>query len=179
MASQIQTLPGSTLDRSRTAALAAEIEQLESEALARYRLGRLEAEVLAPARGLLDAEARLRSIVSGYVSLAIDEPGLMPLFADGGARLSAGLRQRIEGYLQALETDLTEVILTRTERSKTDPVVAAFSLLGIVHWGVCTFRADGRLGREEAVEQISRLALHGLEGRPQGPGGPDHRKMAA
>lgn len=184
MASPIEIFPANGTGRTQSEAPAARVEYLAAEATARRRLRRLEAEVLAPARGLSEAAARLRWIVSGYVSLAIDEPGVMTLFAGDRARWSARLRARIDGALRALENDLTEVSLTQAEVSKIDPTVAALSLLGIVHWGVCSFRTEGRLSREDAVEQISHLALHGLvrppaHTQPKSPGGPGHRAIAA
>ena len=187
MASHIQTLPADASAASRTEKPLPDVEQLEVETAARYRLQRLEAEVMAPARRLTEPAARLRWIVAGYVSLAIDEPGIMRLFADGRARLSAGLRERRDGYLRDLENDLAEVSSNRAGIPAIDPTVAAVSLLGLVEWGVCSFRAGGSLGREEAVAQLSHLALHGLVHRtardqpstPPYPGGPGHRALAA
>ncbi|MEM7585180.1 MAG: 3-oxoacyl-[acyl-carrier-protein] synthase III C-terminal domain-containing protein [Acidobacteriota bacterium] len=146
------------------------LRSIEAESLAHYRLRRLEAEVLDPQRETAGAELRLRQIVAGYTDLAIDEPGIMSLFVEdataGESPLDDGLRQRARHFITTLERDVAEIFRQRQQGSKVDPEVAAMSLLGIVHWGVCSYREEGRLSRDEAIAQVTQLALHGLVSKP-------------
>ena len=74
---------------------------------------------------------------------------------------------------------MAEILATQNRSSKVDSTVAALSLLGIVHWGICSFRAEGRLSRAEAVEQITFLALHGLVSQPPWNGRRPRHAIAA
>jgi len=144
------------------------LETIQAEALARYHLDRLEAEVLVSARAATDAEGRLRQLVSGYSALAVAEPRMMTLFAEGGVNnhLSQALRGRSQSFVKLLRGTLGEVFRQQGRVAEVDPGVAAVSLLGIVHWGVCSHRTEERLTQNEAIEQITQLALHGLLSQP-------------
>lgn len=135
-----------------------------------YRLARLEAEVLAPARKTAPADLRLRRIISSYVMLAITDPGIMPLLSGKRRRPDARSPATHEGFdrfVNLLQDDLAEVIRVQDRSPAIDPAVAVQSLLGIIHWGVSSHRAEGRLSRDEAAAQITFLALHGLASAPR------------
>ena len=150
--------------------------------LAGYRLARLEAEVLTPARGIPSADQRLRRMVAAYVTLAISDPGIMPLVSgaqkpgeDAPPLASSGIAR----FTSSLQKALSEVLEKQDPSPRIAPEVAVQSLLGIIHWGVSCHRAEERLSREEATAQITFLALHGLipqsrtgPTRPQGPARP-------
>ncbi len=155
---------GTSLDR---------LHSLEAEALAHYRLQRLDREVLEPTQSTRHADQRLRRIVAGYTDLAIDEPGIMRLFVDHTAEekppLTEEIREHARRFVDALEDSVAQVFRQRSRDASVDPAVAAMSLLGIVHWGVCSYREEGRISRDEAIEQVTQLALHGLIAQPTTP----------
>ncbi len=140
-----------------------------------YRLDRLEAEVLAPARDLAGGEARLRRMVTTYVRLALTDPGIMTLLSGEEAKTGDGrspaTQRRAGRFIKALEDDLAEIIRAQHRAPSIDSEVAAQSLLGIIHWGVCSHRAEERLSLDEAAAQITFLALHGLVAQPPGSSG--------
>ncbi len=132
-----------------------------------YRLARLEAEVLAPARANGSADQRLRRLISSYVTLAITDPGIMMLLSSrpqgpGGEAQSPAVRDAIGRFVRTLEDGLGSVMKIQERAPSISPEVAAQSLLGIIHWGVSSHRDEGRLSRDEAAAQITFLALHGL-----------------
>ncbi|MEM7350267.1 MAG: 3-oxoacyl-[acyl-carrier-protein] synthase III C-terminal domain-containing protein [Acidobacteriota bacterium] len=158
--------PGATAER---------VQHLRNEALDLYRLGRLEQDVIEPSRRLGDAERSLRRLVAGYTTLAIEEPGIMTLFAsdsDPGQNDEASPEavRRSRHFIEILQKRIKILLRQQGQGSRIDPTVAALSLLGIVHWGVCSYRTERRLSRNEAIEQVTRLALHGLTSQP--PPGP-------
>ena len=144
------------------------LETFQAEAFARYHLDRLEVEVLVPARATTDADRRLHRLVSGYAALAVDEPSMMTLFAEGGTNnhLPQALRDRSQRFVTLLRDTLGDVFDQQGRVADVDPGVAAVSLLGIVHWGVCAHRAEERLSHDEAIDQVTQLALHGLLSQP-------------
>ena len=144
------------------------LRRIEADTLASYRLGRIDDEVLAPVRRTPDVDRRLHRLVRRYAELAMDEPGIMKLFSSRGQddSWSRTVREQAERFLGTLESDIEKIFRRQHRAPEVDPMVAAQSLLGIVHWGVTSHRAEGRLGREEAIEQVTHLALHGLVTRP-------------
>ncbi len=162
---------GTSLERLRA---------MEAETLAQYRLQRLQKEVLEPPPNTSQPDQRLRRIVARYTNLAIDEPGIMSLVIDGGAEnnpaLPQSIRDRAQRFINALEEGVAQVFQQRNSRSNVDPSVAVMSLLGIVHWGVCSYRDQGRLSRDEAIEQVTQLVFHGLIAQPENP--PEQRCSA-
>ncbi|MCP3962695.1 MAG: hypothetical protein GY719_33065 [bacterium] len=144
------------------------LREIEADTLASYRLGRIDDEVLTPAQRTPEPDRRLHRLVRRYVELAIDEPGIMQLFSrqQQDELWSLPVRARAERFLGTLEKDIGEIFRKQDRAPEVDPMVAAQSLLGIIHWGVTSHRAEGRLSRDEAVEQVAYLALHGLVARP-------------
>ena len=135
-----------------------------------YRLARLEAEVLAPTRGVTPTDLRLRRVISAYARLAITDPGIMTLLSSqrrGPDRvpLPRAVRMALDRFVGALHDDLGELIRAQDRDPSIDSDVAVQSLLGFIHWGVGSHHAESRLSREEAVAQITFLALHGLVGQ--------------
>ena len=133
-----------------------------------YRLDRLEAEVLAPARGLPSAEQRLRCMITSYVTVALTDPGIMVLLSAAGSTAAdaSAVEQHVAQFIRALEDELSEIMPAQRRATAIDSEVAAQSLLGLIHWGVCSHRAEGRLSRDEAAAQITFLSLHGLVAQP-------------
>ncbi len=150
-------------DQQQPATADARIRELTA-----YRLDRLEAEVLGSAGASGRPEERLRRMISAYATLAITDPGIMPLLSGKTAEpeRSPAIRLRIRRFTDTLEKHLGEVIRTQNRTPSIDPQVAVQSLLGIIHWGVCSHRAEDRLSCEEASAQITFLALHGLVAGP-------------
>lgn len=138
--------------------------------LTEYRMARLETEVLQPAGDTAPADLRLRRVISAYVKLAITDPGVVNLLSCGqdhqGTTFSPMVREGIESFLETLQEDLTSVIKRHDRSHVIDPAVAVQSLLGIIHWGVGSYRAEARLSQDEAAAQITFLALHGLVAQP-------------
>ena len=71
------------------------------------------------------------------------------------------IRERKRVYAHFLRDTIAGVFERRPEIG-IDPSVAAFSILGMIHWLVRWYNPNGRLGEEEVVEQLTRLILHGL-----------------
>ncbi len=131
-----------------------------------FAMNRLEAEVLEPARKEEDPEQRLAILLSGHVELVLEDSSVMTIMSNEEEGLEekhrTQIRQRKRAFADFLRDTITAVLETHGRTAKIDPAVAAFSVLGMVHWIVRWYHADGRLGPEEMVEQITNLILHGI-----------------
>jgi AcrR family transcriptional regulator len=143
-------------------------------AVMNYGMDRLDAQVIAPAQGIADAEQRLRAIISSHaqlitggsgpdghnpVTIVVDEvAGLTPLQI-------RKINQRKRFYVDVIRATL-QTLKEEDKLKEVDVTVAAFSLLGMLLWLSRWFRPDGRLTREQVADEISKIALGGLL-RPQ------------
>lgn len=135
-------------------------------AIMNFAMDLVEERVLEPARRIDDPDRRLAQLISAHVNLVIDEAHAMTILVYEDEGLDPEHRQRIlerkEVYADFLRDAIAAVLVAHEQEGSVDPTVAAFSLMGMAHWVVRWYRSDGALSKDAVVEQITRLALHGL-----------------
>ena len=57
---------------------------------------------------------------------------------------------------------IEQILARQSPRPNIDPNVAAYSLLGMIHWVVRWHGAESHLSEDEIVEQLTRVALYGI-----------------
>ncbi len=131
-----------------------------------FAMNRLEAEVLEPARKEEDPEKRLAILLSGHAELVIEDSSALTIMVfeeeglDGTHRPK--IRQRKRAYSDFLRDTITAVVDKHGVSARVDPAMAASCTLGTVHWIVRWYQPTGRLSREEVVESVTELIMHGL-----------------
>ncbi|RMH22037.1 MAG: TetR/AcrR family transcriptional regulator [Acidobacteria bacterium] len=134
-------------------------------AIMNFAMDLLEREVWEPAKREGDAEKRLAKLLSGHLQLLIDDPSAMSILAFEDERLDDEHRQKIlqrkRAYYSFARDTIAEVLAARGIED-VDPTIATNCMFGTTLFVVRWFRADGRLGKNEVIEQITRLVLHGL-----------------
>jgi len=134
-------------------------------AIMNFAMDLLEERVVKPALADPDPESRLSRLVSGHIQLMLDEPSAMSILVHEDEGLDAEHRQKIQARKQEyprLFADSIAEVLEAQGRDTLDPTIAAYSVLGMIHWIGRWYRPDGRLGEEQIVDQLTRLALHGV-----------------
>jgi AcrR family transcriptional regulator len=135
-----------------------------------YGMDRLDRHVIIPAREIRDPEARLRAIIRSHallIAAGSNNKGNNPItiVTDEVAGLAPAHRRAIEKrkrvYLDLVRETLRE-LKDQKKLSDVDITVAAFSLFGVMLWLSRWYRPNGRLTREEAANQVSKIALGGL-----------------
>ena len=144
-----------------------------------FGLDELEEKVIVPARAIADAEDRLRAIITNHVRLITGHStpqGNNPvtIVVDEVAGLRAAHRRKIDQRKRAyvdLVRDTLKQLQEEGKLSEIDVTAAAFSLLGMILWLSRWYNPNGRLTRDQIVEEITKTALGGVL-RPQTrPGG--------
>jgi AcrR family transcriptional regulator len=139
-------------------------------AIMNFALDLLEQKVMAEARAEKDPEQRLAKLLGGYVQLVLDEPDSMAILVSEEERLDPSYRPRVaerkRAHAEFLRDCIAAVSKVRGKRSKVDPTVGAYCLLGMVHGVADWFRKDSDLGEPALISQIQELALHGLNPGP-------------
>jgi AcrR family transcriptional regulator len=130
-----------------------------------YSMDALEAEVIAPVRGLRDPEERLGQILLRHALLATCHDGHVTQLTDELQALPPALRKKIERrkreYFDLVRNTLLELKSAGRLRD-VDPTVATFSTLGMIIWLPQWFKPRARLSSEEVAGEVTRLALGGL-----------------
>jgi TetR/AcrR family transcriptional regulator, cholesterol catabolism regulator len=143
-------------------------------AVMNFGMDRLDAEVIAPARAIADAEHRLRSIILNHAKLIASGSGPdghnpITIVVDEVAGLTPvqlrKINQRKRAYFDLIQTTLKQ-LKDEGKLKEVDVIVSAFSLLGMMLWLSRWYRPDGRLSIEQVAEEISKIALGGIL-RPQ------------
>lgn len=140
-------------------------------AIMNFAMDLIEKEVMAPAEAEIDAQERLAILVGNHLRLVLRDPSTMTLLVNEDANLSnehrAKIAARKRNFLALLRSTIEAVLRRKAEVGAADapladPGLIAFSLVGMVHWTVRWYRADGRLDNETVIQQMTRLVLHGL-----------------
>ena len=135
-----------------------------------YGLDRVRDEVVLPARAIRDPEERLYQIVLRHACIATHGRGAVAHLGDEIRALPPAARRQIEERMR-LYVDLVRETLVEIKASgrlrDVDPMVATFSLIGMILWLPRWFRQDGRLTQQQVAQEIAKLALGGLV-RPPG-----------
>ncbi len=139
-------------------------EALLAEVLS-FGMDQVDAEVVAPAKGIEDPEERLRQLVIRHAQIVTRAHGAVTQLVDEVPHLPAAARRRVtrrmRGYFDLLRETLRE-LQTAGRLGDVDPTVAAFSILGMIHWLPRWFRQGRRLTAARVADEIANLALGGL-----------------
>lgn len=127
-----------------------------------FAMDLLDHEVVEPARPIVDAETRLRTIVHRHALLLTREPSPVGILIDETRSLTAAQRTAIERRKRAYFDLVRQTLQTLQDEKKMRPVdatVAAFSLLGMVMWISRWYTAGGRMPSEAVAENITEIAV--------------------
>jgi AcrR family transcriptional regulator len=134
-----------------------------------FGMDQIDAEVVAPTRGLRDPEERLRQLMIRHARIATRASGAVAQLADEIRALPPPARKKIKlrmrTYFDVVRDTLAELRASGRLRD-VDLTVATFTVLGMILWQPRWYRQGGRLTAEDVAVQVSELALAGLL-RPQ------------
>lgn len=135
-------------------------------AIMSYAMEQLETEVMSPAANEPDPERRLAALVSGHIRLVMDDPSAMTILVTEDEGLDEEHRQMIaqrkRDYPRMLTECIEQILEERNPQAGIDPRVAAYSLLGMIHWVVRWYQPESRLDEAELVSQLTNQALYGI-----------------
>ena len=139
-------------------------EALLDEVLS-FGMDQVDAEVCLPVKSIEDPEERLRQLVIRHAQIVTRAHGAVTQLVDEVPHLPAAARKRItkrmRGYFDLLRDTLAE-LKAAGKLGDVDPTVAAFSILGMIHWLPRWFRQGRRLTAARVADEIAKLALGGL-----------------
>lgn len=135
-------------------------------AIMNFAMDLVEQQAIEPARAEPDPTRRLARLISAQVHLVLEETPAMAILVNEDERLDPDYRPRIqerkEAHVDFVRDSIQAVLDMHEDGQEINPVIATFSLLGMTHWIVRWYKRNGPLDQDEIVQQITRLALHGL-----------------
>jgi AcrR family transcriptional regulator len=130
-----------------------------------FALDALEREVVAVALGETDLAERLRRTVELHSLLILDGRDELSILVNELEGLTPeqqrAIRRRQLGYVHFIR-DTLAALRGEGRLNDVDPTAGAFAIVGMVLWLARWFRPDGRLDQGDVIEDLARLALHGV-----------------
>lgn len=128
-------------------------------------LDNVKDEVLDPARGIADAEERLKFIILNHARLAAEGNHAVIIVSHEMNSLSFTQREAIltrrREYFEFVRDTLVE-IQDRGKLNNVDLTTATFTLFGMILWLSRWYRPGGKLSVEKVCEDVCEMALKGL-----------------
>jgi TetR/AcrR family transcriptional regulator, cholesterol catabolism regulator len=130
-----------------------------------YAMDVVDKNVVGPAREVTDAEERLRTILERHSKTLLEGVSAVTTLLEETWALTPTHRRIIRGrqraYFDLLRRTL-EQLATEGKLRDVSPVVAVFSLFGMMLWIARWYRRDGKLKPEEALQDILRIAMNSV-----------------
>ena len=134
-----------------------------------FGLDQIEAEVVAPVRGIADPEQRLYEVVNRHVRIATRAGGAVAQLADEVRPLPAvhrrKVRQRVRKYV-AFVNGIVEELAAAGRLRAIDPTVATYMVMGSILWVPRWFREGGRLTSAQVAYEVAWSTVDALLRRP-------------
>jgi TetR/AcrR family transcriptional regulator, cholesterol catabolism regulator len=127
-----------------------------------YALDLLEAEVVAPTRHLADAQERLRAVIGLHTRLIVDKGIELTILLDESAGLTPEhlrlITTRRVGYYQFVRGIIRQ-LKEMGKLRELNVTVATHNLIGQLQWLPRWYVPEGRLSREQLIEEFTNAAL--------------------
>lgn len=127
-----------------------------------FGLERMEEEVIQPAAGIRDPEARLRQMLTEHARIITRAEGVVAQLFHEQRALPAHMRKVINDqerrYYHLVRDTLRELKAAGRVRA-ADLSISALSLIGMVQWLPRWFRPEGPLTIDQAAREIADLAF--------------------
>ncbi len=154
-------------------------------AIMSFAMDQLDEQVIEPARGCKDPLARLETIVARHARLITQDSSALTILVNELEGLLPDDRADIIGRQRDYVEFIADTLAALRDEGRVlglDPTIGAFSLIGMVLWISRWYRADGRLGADEVVAEVTRMAVAAVlnpnaeragtpDSRPSGPTG--------
>jgi TetR/AcrR family transcriptional regulator, cholesterol catabolism regulator len=130
-----------------------------------FGLDTVRDEVLLPVMQIRDPEQRLKQLIVRHARIITRGRGAVAHIGDEIRALPPAGRKKIERrmrvYVELLRRTLEELKAGGRLRP-VDPIIAAYSVIGMILWLPRWFRQDGRLTQDQVANGIASVALGGL-----------------
>jgi AcrR family transcriptional regulator len=124
-----------------------------------YAMDRVDRDVIAPARSIVDPEQRLLFIAENYARLVIGNQEITIVLNDIGGLTGTKkqhVNQRQDDFYEFVRGTLKE-LEAHHKANGIDTSVLAMSFFGVIRWLAHWYHPNGKLSRDQVIDQIKNL----------------------
>src|SRR5580693_9005898 len=132
-----------------------------------YGMDRVDQRVIFPTQTIADPAERIRTLVSNYMSLIIEDGQAMTIVITEQQALAPKLDRLIARRRRAFYRYVRDTIQEIKQSGKApvlDPTVTARSVFGVLISFAQWYRPNGRLGLQQVVDEIITLTVDRMIG---------------
>jgi AcrR family transcriptional regulator len=144
-------------------------EQLLYEIM-NYGMDRVETVVITPARAVSDPAQRMRTLASSYANLIIENGQPITIILSESTGLTAAHLRKVIRRRRAFYEFVRDTIQQLKDAGNVeglDVSVTSLSVFGVMMWLAHWYQHEGRLTREQVVDQITELTVVRMLGLPK------------
>jgi TetR/AcrR family transcriptional regulator, cholesterol catabolism regulator len=144
-------------------------EQLLYETM-NYGMDRVESVVVIPARAISDPAERMRTLAANYANLIIENGQPITIILSESTGLTAAHLRKVIRRRRAFYEFVRDTIQELQDSGHVrglDVSVTSLSLFGVMMWLAHWYQPDGRMTRDQVVEQITELTVERMLGLPR------------
>jgi AcrR family transcriptional regulator len=144
-------------------------EQLLYEIM-NYGMDRVETVVITPARAISDPAERMRTLAANYAKLIIENGQPITIILSESTGLTAAHLRKVIKRRRAFYEFVRDTIQELKDAGnvkRLDVSVTSLSVFGVMMWLAHWYKPDGRMTRDQVVEQISELTVERMLGLPR------------
>jgi len=132
-----------------------------------YGMDLVKSDVLAPSLAVTDPKERLRMIVKTYANLIMEERQPITIMINEASGLTSVRRRKIRARRQIFYhfvRDTIQQIKDEGDVEVLDVGVTTLSFVGVLVWLAYWHHPDGRLTKEQIIDQILTLTVDRMVG---------------
>lgn len=132
-----------------------------------YAMDKVDARIIEPARSITDPEKRIRAVMAGYAWLILENGQRMSVIINELNGLTPAHHRKVSQRRRAFYDFVRDTIAELKQEGKVkglDVTVGTLSIFGVMMWLAYWYRPNGRLSRQQVVEQIVELTVGRLLG---------------
>ena len=144
-------------------------EQLLYEIM-NYGMDRVESVVITPARAVADPAQRMRTLAANYANLIIENGQPITIILSESTGLTAAHLRKVIRRRRAFYEFVRDTIQQLKDAGHVeglDVSVTSLSVFGVMMWLAHWYQHEGRLTREQVVDQITELTVVRMLGLPK------------
>ncbi len=130
-----------------------------------FGMDQVDADVIAPAREIEDAELRLRTMIERHATRIMEQGGAVTILLEEMTALTPAhqrvIRNRKRAYFEMFRKTIEE-LLTQGKLRDVDPTVAAFSVFGMILWISRWYRRGGSKTPRQFAPEFVEIAMNAV-----------------
>ncbi len=134
-------------------------------AIMSYAMDMVDEDVMAPARKVMDAEQRLRTIVERHAKRILEVGGAVTILLEEMYALTPAHRRTItsrkRAYFDLIRRTLQQLAAEGKLRD-VNPTVATFCLFGMILWISRWYHRDGKLTPQDVLTDLVQTAVNAV-----------------